>query len=193
MKKLRHDDLYALEDYGVRRSEFRARVMAHKKNRNLPLGEHASLYFEDRLTIQYQIQEMLRAERIFERAGIDQELAAYNPLVPDGANWKATFMLEYEDVAERQVALTKLVGVEERMWMQVGDNDRVIAFADEDLPRATEEKTASVHFLRYELTPSMVEAVKSGAAVSAGIDHDEYRIVVDLPTAIRESLLADLD
>ncbi len=194
MKKLTRDDLWSLEDYAQKRGEFRAQVMEHKKNRQLHVGPHATLYFEDRMIMQYQIQEMLRVERIFEAEGIQEELDAYNPLIPDGCNWKATFMIEYDDVEERRVALEKMVGIEDVTWVQVADFDRVFAIADEDLERETEEKTSSVHFMRFELTPEMAKAVKDGASVSAGIDHENYRHAAEpLPANIRDSLAADLD
>jgi len=192
MHKLTRDDLYSLEDYAQVRADFRAQVMAHKKDRQVPIGAHATLYFEDRLTMQYQIQEMLRVERIFERAGIEDELAAYNPMIPDGHNWKATFMLEYGDEDERRQALARLIGVEDRVWVQVGDQAQVWAIADEDLERATADKTSSVHFLRFELTRDMVAAAKAGAAIAMGIDHPEYRQRVELAPGARDSLTADL-
>jgi hypothetical protein len=194
MQKLTRDDLYSLEQYAEQRSTMRDRVMAHKKNRRVPLGPHATLYFEDHLTIQYQVQEMLRAERIFEPAGIQEELDAYNPLIPDGANWKATFMLEYEDVGERQKALEKLVGIEDRVWVKIAGFEPVFAIADEDLERDTEEKTSAVHFLRFQLTPQMVAAAKEGAALEMGIDLPAYRYVLEpVPDNIRDALIQDLD
>jgi hypothetical protein len=167
--------------------------MAHKKNRKLTIGPVATLYFEDRLTVQYQIQEMLRVERIFEAAGIEEELAAYNPLIPDGANWKATLMIEEPDVDRRRELLAGLVGIEDRVWVTVVGNDRVYAVADEDLDRDTEEKTSSVHFLRFEMSPAMLKDVKAGAVLSFGIDHANYTHRVE-PVAenIRAALLADL-
>lgn len=193
MATLTHADLYSLEEYARQRSDFRAKVMAHKKNRRLALGEHAALYFEDALTMQYQIQEMLRIERIFEPEGIQEELDVYNPLIPDGANWKATFMMEYADVEERKRALAKLVGVEKALWMQVDGFDRVHPIANEDLDRETEEKTSSVHFVRFELTPEMVAAAKQGAPIKAGIDHPEYRVEAEVPDTVRASLVDDLE
>lgn len=193
MQKLTRDDLYSLEKYAEVRPEFRSKVLAHKKNRKLPLGPNATLYFEDRLTMQYQIQEMLRAERIFEAEGIEDELAAYNPLIPDGSNWKATFMIEVSDPEERKQLLARLVGVEDKVWVRVGEHPAVYAIADEDLERETEEKTSSVHFLRFELTPEMVDAIRNGAGVSAGIDHPEFPHQVELPSAVARSLAADLD
>jgi hypothetical protein len=193
MNKLSRDRLYSLEEYAQRRGEFRAKVMAHKKNRKLALGANATLYFEDALTMQYQVQEMLRIERIFEAEGIQEELDAYNPLIPDGSNWKATFMMEYPDPEERRVKLAGLIGIEDKVWVQVADFDRVYAIADEDLDRADEEKTSSVHFLRFELSPEMVQAVKFGAAVSAGIEHPNYTETAEpIPANIRDALAADL-
>ncbi len=193
MHKLTAKDLYGLEEYARVRSHFRAEVMAHKRNRQLAIGANVTLYFEDRLTMQYQVQEMLRAERIFEPEGIAEELTAYNPLIPDGSNWKATFMIEYADVEERRQALARMVGIEERVWVQVEDFERVLAIADEDLERETEEKTSAVHFLRFELTPDMVSALRSGAGLAAGIDLDAYRKEVNpVPANIRQSLVADL-
>lgn len=193
MEKLTRDDLYSLEQYAEVRPEFRTRVLAHKKNRKVPLGPNATLYFEDRLTMHYQVQEMLRAERIFEAEGIEDELAAYNPLIPDGSNWKATFMIEVPDPEERKQLLAKLVGVEDRVWVRVGEHPPVFAIADEDMERETEDKTSSVHFLRFELTPEMAEAVRKGAGVSAGVDHPEFPHQVELPPAVVESLAADLE
>jgi len=194
MDKLTRSDLYSLEQYAQERPRFRAEVMEHKKNRKVHVGPHATLYFEDRLTIQYQVQEMLRAERIFEAEGIEDELAAYNPLIPDGRNLKATFMLEYEDAEERQRMLAKLIGVEDRVWVRVGEHEPVHPIADEDLERETEDKTSSVHFLRFELSPDMAEALKGGAPLSVGIDHEHYRHRVDaVPENVRASLAADLD
>jgi hypothetical protein len=194
MHKLTRADLYSLEQYAEQRSAFRDKVMAHKKNRRVALGPHAALYFEDRLTIQYQVQEMLRAERIFESAGIDEELGAYNPLIPDGRNWKATFMLEYDDVNERRSALEKLIGIEDRVWVKIAGLDRVFAIADEDLERDTEEKTSAVHFLRFELSPLMVAAAKEGAAIGMGIDLPAYKNALDpLPENVRAALVQDFD
>lgn len=193
MEKLTRKDLYSLEEYAERRSALRDQVMAHKNNRRVPLGPHATLYFEDRLTIQYQIQEMLRAERIFEAAGVNEELDAYNPLIPDGSNWKATFMLEYADPKERQAALSKLIGIEDRVWARIGVHDPVYAIADEDLERETTEKTSAVHFLRFELTPQMIAAAKAGTAIAMGIDLPVYPYQLDpLPDNIRASLVGDL-
>jgi len=193
MQPLTRDDLMPLEVYAEKRPEFRARVMQHKKHRQVPLGPHATLYFEDRTTIQYQVQEMLRAERIFEREAIQDELDAYNPLIPDGSNLKATFMLEYEDPAQRRRELARLIGVEDRVWVRVGDHDRVYAIADEDLERETEDKTSSVHFLRFELEPDMVAALGEGAPLAVGVDHENLEAAVDpLPAHTRDALVADL-
>ncbi|MCG8428165.1 MAG: DUF3501 family protein, partial [Chromatiales bacterium] len=174
MSKLTHEDLYSLEEYARIRSEFRNKVIEHKKSRRLAIGEHAALYFEDSLTMQYQIQEMLRIERIFEADDIQAELDVYNPLIPDGLNWKATLMLEYSDVEERRRALGQLIGIEKALWIKVAGFEKVHPIANEDLDRTTEEKTASVHFLRFELTAGMAAAVKQGATLSAGIDHPAY-------------------
>lgn len=189
---LTRDDLHSLEHYAQIRGDFRAQVMAHKRNRKVALGAHATLYFEDRLTMQYQIQEMLRAERIFEAEGIQDELDAYNPLIPDGSNWKATFMIEYEDVDERRDALVRLKGVEDRIWVQVGDHARVHAIADEDMEREDETKTSSVHFMRFELTAPMVAAVKAGESISIGSDHQDLVQSVQVDATTRESLAHDL-
>lgn len=194
MKKLTRQDLFTLEDYAVRRADFRAQVMAHKKDRMVHIGPSATLYFEDRVTIQYQVQEMLRAERIFEPAGIQDELDAYNPLIPDGHNWKATFMLEEPDVERRRALLAELVGIEDCVWVRVDGFEAVHAIADEDLDRSTQDKTSSVHFLRFELTASMVEAAHRGASLSVGIDHRHYRHEMEPVTdPVRMALTADLD
>lgn len=192
MNKLAREDLFSLEQYAEKRPAFRQQVMAHKKNRQVHLGEHATLYFEDRLTIQYQIQEMLRIEKIFEGDGIQEELDAYNPLIPDGANLKATFMIEYPDVEERKQALARMVGVEDKVWVRIGDHEKVFAIADEDLERETEEKTSSVHFVRFEFTPDMIDTLKEGADLSMGIDHPGYTVSIEpVDAAIRRSLLED--
>lgn len=193
MQPLSRQDLISLEQYAEQRGDFRARVMAHKKTRQVPIGAHATLYFEDRLTMQYQVQEMLRAERIFEADGIQEELDAYNPLIPDGSNWKATFMIEFDDVDERRDALARLIGIEDKLWVQAGDQDKVYAIADEDLERATEDKTSAVHFVRFELTPAMVSAVKAGSPVRMGSDHADYRYEAELAPAARDALANDLD
>ena len=192
MKPLTRDDLYSLEAYAEARTDFRARVMAHKKDRQVHIGAHATLYFEDRLTMQYQVQEMLRVERIFEVAGIEEELAAYNPLIPDGSNWKATFMIEYDNEDERREALGRLIGVEDKVWVQVAGQDKVWAIADEDLERTAADKTSSVHFLRFELSPASIAALRGGAAIAMGIDHPQCRQEVVVGPAVRQSLVADL-
>jgi len=193
MKPLTRADLLTLEAYAAQRDEFRQRVMAHKRNRQVALGEHARLVFEDRLTIHYQIQEMLRAERIFEADAIEEELTAYNPLIPDGDNWKATLLLEYPDVEVRRLALARLVGVEHRVWVRITGFDPVFAIADEDLERSTEEKTSSVHFLRFQLTRDLVAAARSGAAVAFGVDHPAMAVVLPpVPESCRKALVQDL-
>lgn len=194
MQKLTRDDLMGLEQYSQERGAFRDRVMAHKKNRRLDMGTNAALYFEDRITMQYQVQEMLRIEKIFEADGINEELEAYNPLIPDGSNWKATFMIEFPEVEERQIMLQKLVGIENRVYVQVADFARVYAIADEDLERADATKTSAVHFMRFEFPPEQAEALKSGASLIAGIDHDNYRVeICPVEDNIRTSLLNDLE
>ncbi len=194
MEKLTRDDLLSLEDYSRIRPEFRDGIRDHKRNRMVPLGEHATLYFEDRQTMRYQVQEMLRVERIFEDREIEEELAAYNPLIPDGSNLKATFMIEYEDVSERQRELAKLIGIEDSIWIRVNGFDRCYAIADEDLDRDTENKTSAVHFLRFELTTEMIDAAKRGVPLSAGIDHEHRQVTVaPVPDAVRNSLVRDFD
>jgi hypothetical protein len=193
MQKIASNDLMTLEQYAKARNDIRARTMAHKKDRHVQIGRNATLYFEDRLTMLYQVQEMLRAERIFEDDGIQDELDAYNPLIPDGSNWKATFMIEFPDIEERQAALEKMIGIEDKVWIQVADFSKVHAIADEDLERETGGKTSSVHFLRFELTADMIKAVKSGAALGMGIDHPVYRYsVMPVPEGTRISLANDL-
>lgn len=193
MPAIARDSLMTLEAYARARPEFRARVLAHKKPRTVHLGGHVTLIFEDELTLRYQIQEMLRIEKAFEDDAIQDELDAYNPLVPDGSNWKATMLLEYEDVDERRVALTQLKGIEDRVWVAVAGQDRVFAIADEDLPRENEVKTSAVHFLRFELTPVMVAAIKGGAAMAIGIDHPAYQAeIAAVDSATRNALAADL-
>jgi hypothetical protein len=189
---LTRKDLMSLEQYSTARKEFRARVIDHKRNRSVALGPNATWTFEDQLTMQYQVQEMLRVERIFEAEAIQQELDAYNPLIPDGRNWKVTFLLEFPDVDERRQRLAQLKGVEDRCWVQVAGCERVWAIADEDLERENEDKTSSVHFLRFELSEQMCEQVKAGAALAAGIDHDNYRHEVSLPKNVRDSLAKDI-
>ena len=194
MQKLARVDLMSLEQYAVDRKRLRSEVIAHKLIRKLQIGPNMTWCFEDRVTIRYQILEMLRVERIFESAGIEGELDAYNPLIPDGKNWKATMLIEYSDPEARRVALGKLIGVEDRCWVQVNEMERIFAIADEDLERANDEKTSAVHFLRFELTPAMVKAAKSGAPLSAGVDHANYHHTISpVPPAVRDSLCADLD
>lgn len=191
--KLSRDDLWSLEQYSELRKDFRAEVMAHKVDRQLGIGPNLTLYFEDALTMKYQVQEMLRVERIFEVGGIEEELSAYNPLIPDGSNWKATMMIEFTDVDERRVALEKMLGIEDRVWVQVADFDRVYAIADEDMDRATETKTSAVHFMRFQFTEPMIKSIHAGASISAGSDHAEYAYAVEpLPANIRSALAADL-
>ena len=194
MQKLTREDLYSLEQYAEGRDEFRSKVLQHKRNRRIALGTNAALIFENRLTMQYQIQEMLRIEKIFEAAGINEELAAYNPLIPDGSNWKATFMVEFPDEDERREMLKQLLGIEDCVYMQVGDLARSTAIADEDMDRADETKTSAVHFLRFELSDEQVAALKAGAPLTAGIDHPNYQTETSpIAENIRESLQADLD
>ena len=194
MKKLARSDLMSLEEYAAKRNEFRAKVMMHKQQRIIEVGPNVRLFFEDRLTIQYQVQEMLRTERIFEAAGIDEELAAYNPLVPDGTNLKATMLIEFPDPEERREWLARLVGIEDHAFVQVEGHERVYAIADEDLERDTLDKTSAVHFLRFEPGPRAASDLKAGAALHVGIDHDQYaHIVSPLPAASRDALATDLD
>jgi len=193
MDKLNVADLLSLEQYHRERSRLRAEVLAHKRHRQAPLGPNLTLYFEDRLTMRYQVQEMLRAERIFETEAIAEELTAYNPLIPDGTNLKATMMLEYPDVAERRVALERLRGVENSVYLEVGTLGRVFAYADEDLERSDATKTSAVHFLRFELDDAMRAALKSGAPLKLGVDHEHYRHELDALRELRASLAADLD
>jgi len=194
MSKLQAADLMSLEAYHNARPEFRARVLAHKKSRHVAVGPNATLYFEDRLTMQYQVQEMLRIERIFETEAIEEELAAYNPLIPDGSNLKATFMVEFPDAEERRRELGRLTGIENHVYVDVTGTDRAYAIADEDMERTTDEKTSAVHFLRIELSAAMRDRLKDGAELTVGIDHPHYDHVVEaVPAAVRDSLLADLD
>ena len=187
------ESLMSLEQYSKARKEFRAKVLAHKKHRTIQLGDHITLVFEDELTMRYQVQEMLRVERIFEEQGILDELGAYNPLVPDGSNWKATMLIEYPDLEERKVALAKMIGIEDRVWMRVGARQKVYAIADEDLDRENDEKTSAVHFLRFELAAEMKHALKSGEALAVGVDHPSYSATRDpAPADTRSSLLNDL-
>ena len=193
MPKITRDSLMTLETYAKARVDFRAQVIAHKQTRSVALGGNITLIFEDELSVRYQVQEMLRVEKIFEEAGIQDELAAYNPLIPDGSNWKATMMIEYPEVTERQRMLAKLIGVEDRVWARVTGHAPVYALADEDLERSNDEKTSAVHFLRFELTGAMKQALKSGAALALGVDHPNYRVAVDplAPQALA-ALLQDL-
>ena len=193
MSHLTRSDLWSLEEYAVRRQEFRAQIMVHKRDRQLALGDNARLYFEDQLTIRYQIQEMLRIEKVFEAAGIEEELEAYNPLIPDGQNWKATFMIEFGDPAERAVRLGEMIGIEDCVWLQVGDLPKITPIADEDLERSTEDKTSSVHFVRFELSAEQIAALQAGAPLTAGIDHPAYPIeAFVVADHIRQSLTGDL-
>lgn len=194
MAKVTRESLMTLEAYAKARPEFRRKVMEHKKNRKVALGEHVTLLFEDELTVRYQIQEMLRIERIFEEEAIEHELETYNPLIPDGRNFKATMLIEYEDVEVRRRELARLRNVEDRLWVQVEGAPRVYAIADEDLDREDEEKTSAVHFVRFELTDAMAAALRGGAALSVGVDHENYRAEASpLPAAVRDALVADLD
>ena len=194
MQKLAVSDLLSLERYSRERPDFRTRVIAHKRDRQVNVGPNTMWLFEDRLTVQYQVQEMLRTERIFEAEGITEELAAYNPLIPDGRNWKVTFLIEYPDPEVRRVQLEKLRGIEDRCWVQVSGFERVLAIADEDLERENEVKTSAVHFLRFELIQAMAEKLKGGAALSIGIDHPEYQHQISpAPDNVRASLISDLD
>jgi hypothetical protein len=191
--KITRDSLLTLEAYARQREAFRKRVIGHKKPRTVHVGDHVTLLFEDELTIRYQIQEMLRIEKTFDETGIQDELAVYNPLVPEGSNWKATMLVEYEDVEERKRALARLRGIEHKVWVRVEGAKAVYAIADEDLERANADKTASVHFLRFELTPAMISALKGGAALALGIDHPQYSVAVDpVAQVTRDALLKDL-
>lgn len=191
MAMLTRDDLMSLEEYAKQRKAFRAKVLEHKKPRKVILSDHATLYFEDKLTMQYQIQEMLRVERIFEQEGIQDELDAYNPLIPDGTNLKATFMIEYEDEEERKKALARLIGVEDKVWVQVEGHDKVYAIADEDMEREDETKTSSVHFMRFEFTPPMIDAAKNDAAINMGVDHENLTTSITVSDSTREALVSD--
>jgi hypothetical protein len=191
--RITRESLLSLEQYAKDRKDFRSRVIAHKKPRTVHLGDHLTLLFEDELTIRYQIQEMLRIEKTFEEAGIQDELDAYNPLVPDGSNFKATMLIEYDDVDERRTALAKLIGLEDKVWIRVGALAKVFAIADEDLDRENADKTSSVHFLRFELGGEMVSALKSGAPLAIGVDHPDYRAEIPaVSDETRASLIADL-
>ena len=193
MPAITRDSLMSLEQYAKVRNEFRANVMAHKKIRTVHLGDHVTLQFEDEMTMRYQIQEMLRAERMFEEEEIRAELSAYNPLIPDGGNWKVTMLIEYTEVEERRFALSRMIGIEDRVWVQIEGCPRVYAIADEDLDRETEEKTSSVHFLRFELDPSMKKALSGGANIRMGVDHPNYQATLDpVGAVVRDSLIKDL-
>jgi hypothetical protein len=193
MPQITRESLMNLEAYAKARPQMRAQVMAHKKNRSLQIGGNVTLIFEDELTIRYQIQEMLRVEKIFEEAGITDELDAYNPLVPDGSNWKATMLIEYPDPRQRQSMLSRLIGIEDKVWIKVDGCQRVFAIADEDLERENAEKTSSVHFLRFELDGAMVKLLRQGVNIAAGIDHPQYNFTIDsVDTRIRNSLVEDL-
>ncbi len=190
---LNRSSLISLEEYATRRSSFRTEVMEHKKNRKAYLGEHVTLLFEDALTVQYQVQEMLRVERIFEEEAINEELHAYLPLVPDGGNWKATLLIEYPDEAERKVALSKLIDLEDRVWVRVPGFDKVFPYADEDLDRENAEKTSAVHFLRFELSIDMRKSLLHGSSLSIGIDHPNYTVEIEeVSESFRDSLVRDL-
>ena len=193
MALLSKKDLFSLEKYSEIRNEFRAKVMKHKKNRRLAFNDHAVLYFEDALTMQYQVQEMLRIERIFESEGIQQELDVYNTLIPEGTNWKATFMIEYTDVQERKVALAKLIGVERSIWIKVEESEKVYAIANEDMDRETEDKTSAVHFMRFELTKNMITNIKVGLPIIFGIDHDLYKTEIIVRPKVQRALIVDLN
>ena len=194
MKKLTREDLLSLEKYSEVRNDFRSKVIKHKKNRRLPIGPNATLYFEDNLIMHYQIQEMLRAERIFEANAINDELAVYNELIPDGNNWKATFMIEFADEGERRLALSKMFGIEDKVWLKIDGFNEIYPFSDEDLERENENKTSAVHFLRFQLNHEMVGALKLGSQLAAGISHGAYQHTVNpIPDNIRESLISDLD
>lgn len=193
MKKLTKQDLFSLEKYAEIRSEFRKDIQAHKQTRIVSVGPNVTLHFEDEKTMLYQVQEMLRAERIFETSGIQEELDAYNPLIPDGHNWKATFMIQFDDPAERKQALSQMIGIERATWVQVEGFEQVYPICNEDLERETEDKTSSVHFMRFELTDAMARAAKQGAAIHVGIDHPAYtHRCSPVPAEIRDSLASDL-
>lgn len=191
--QLSRQDLWSLEEYASRRPDYRKQIMEHKKHRHVALGENATLYFEDRLTIQYQIQEMLRIEKVFEADGIEDELEAYNPLIPDGKNWKATFMIEYEDPEIRSAQLAKMMGIEDLVWVQIKGFDKVWCISNEDLERTNDSKTSSVHFMRFELTDKMISALKNGASLDIGVEHAIYSYNVKTGDETRQSLINDLD
>ena len=193
MPQITRESLLTLEGYAKVRPAMRAEITAHKKNRMVTLGDHVTLIFEDEKTMRYQIQEMLRAERTYEEAGIEDELNAYNPLVPDGSNWKATMMIQYSDPDERKLALGRLKGIEDRVWVQIADQAKIYAIADEDLARENEEKTSAVHFLRFELDPTSKAAAREGSAIRIGIDHDAYAVEpMTLAENVRAALVVDL-
>ena len=194
MKKLERKDLWSLEEYSEKRNDFKSKVIAHKKNRQLAIGPNATVYFEDKLTIQYQIQEMLRIERIFEAPAIEEELTTYSPLIPDGSNWKATLMIEFADEAERRIALAKMKNIEDTVWMKVDGYEKITPFANEDMQRSNDDKTSAVHFLRFELDKEMIASLKNGVRLSAGITHPAYNHIVRIiPAEVKELLLVDLD
>lgn len=193
MKKLIKSELYSLEEYSTMRAEFRKKIRAHKENRIVRIGDNVSLHFEDYQTMLYQVQEMLRAEKVFEADGIMEEINSYNPLIPDGKNWKATMMIQFDEVSDRKAALAQMIGIERATWVQVEGFDKVFPIANEDLERETEEKTSSVHFLRFELTADMAGAAKAGASITAGVDHAAYQQTVKVADSIRKSLVEDLD
>jgi len=194
MKKLTRGDLFSLEKYSEIRNDFRLKIMSHKKNRHLAIGPNITLYFEDNLTMHYQIQEMLRAEKIFESSAIDEELAVYNAMIPDGNNWKATLMIEFTDEEERRVALKKMLGIENNLWLKIQGFSEIYPISDEDLERSDEDKTSAVHFLRFQLDREMINGLKDGCELSAGINHPEYEYTVNpIAQNISESLISDLD
>jgi hypothetical protein len=193
MNKLTRDDLWKLEDYARERSAFRAKVIAHKKSRTVHLGAHLRLIFEDRMTVQYQVQEMLRIERIFEADAIDEELGTYNPLIPDGSNLKATMLIEYDDVDVRRRELEQLRGVEDMITLNVGNETPVAAIADEDLDRSNETKTSAVHFLRFELSPALIARVRAGEPLAFAVEHPHYSAKTVAEGPIRDALIADID
>ena len=194
MKKLDRNDLFSLEKYSEIRNDFRLNVINHKKNRRLPIGPNVTLYFEDYLIMHYQVQEMLRAERIFESGAISEELEVYNELIPDGDNWKATFMIEFPDEDERRLALKEMLGIEDKVWLKIDGFNEIFPISDEDLERENKNKTSAVHFLRFQLNHEMVGALKLGSQLSAGVDHPAYSYVINpIPDNIRKSLILDLD
>ena len=189
---LTRSDLWSLEEYSSRRADFRQQVLQHKRLRQVALGPHATLYFEDQLTMRYQVQEMLRVEKIFEAAEIEEELSAYNPLIPDGSNWKATFMIEYGDIEERKHALANMGGIEETVWVQVGRGTKAYAIANEDMERTRDNKASAVHFMRFELTQEDLQSMRDGADVQMGLDHSSLKTAVTLQPEVRNALAADL-